>query len=87
MRVTAPRWVLARTWGAERTDLRVESRMPTGVVEALRAEGLEFWGSPQDWPDTWSRVLYAKDPEGNVIEFNELPDGGDRPMDAQGERA
>lgn len=57
------------------------------IVEALRAEGLEFWGSPQDWPDTWSRVLYAKDPEGNVIEFNELSDGGDRPTDAQGERA
>ena len=37
--ITAPRWVLARTWGAERTDLRVESRMPAGVVEALRAAG------------------------------------------------
>ena len=37
--ITAPRWVLARTWGAERTDLRVESRMPADVVEALRAAG------------------------------------------------
>ncbi len=53
------------------------------IIAALRTEGLEFWGSAEAWPDTWSRVLYAKDPEGNVIELNELPDGGDRPTDSQ----
>jgi len=37
--ITAPRWVLARTWGAERSDLRVESRTPADVVEALRKAG------------------------------------------------
>ena len=41
------------------------------VLAALRAEGLDFWGEPRDWPGIWRRVLYAKDPEGNVIEFNE----------------
>ena len=39
--ITAPRWVLARTWGAQRTDLRVESRMPPDVIEALRKAGHE----------------------------------------------
>lgn len=47
----------------------VESLAP--VVDGLRAEKLEFWGEPRDWPGIWRRVLYAKDPEGNVIEFNE----------------
>lgn len=45
------------------------------ILAALDAEGLEFWGPPQDWPDTWSRVLYAKDPEDNTIEFTERLSG------------
>ena len=34
------------------------------IVEALRAEGLDAWGGPVDWPRLWRRVLYAKDPGG-----------------------
>ncbi len=49
------------------------------VASALRAEGLEFWGPPQDWPDTWARNLYARDPEGNVIEFSEPRRGAINP--------
>ena len=49
------------------------------ILEALRAEGLDPWGEPQDWPDTWSRSLYAKDPEGNVLEFNEIKPGALNP--------
>ena len=41
------------------------------VATALLSEGLEFWGPPQDWPDTWAHNLYANDPEGNIIEFSE----------------
>ena len=41
------------------------------ILAALEGLGLDYWGSPQDWPDTWKRVVYAKDPEGNVIEFTE----------------
>ena len=41
------------------------------VLERLDREGLELWGPPQVWPDTWRRCIYARDPEGNVIEFNE----------------
>ena len=37
--VTAPRWLLGRTWGAETTNLRVESRLAPDVVCALKAAG------------------------------------------------
>jgi gamma-glutamyltranspeptidase/glutathione hydrolase len=37
--ITAPRWVLSRTWGEARTDLRLESRFSPQVIESLRAAG------------------------------------------------
>lgn len=37
--VTAPRWLLGRTWGAEKTNLRIESRFDPGVIAALKAAG------------------------------------------------
>jgi len=39
--VTAPRWLLGRTWGAESTTLKLESRFDPAVVEALRSAGHE----------------------------------------------
>jgi oxamate amidohydrolase len=37
--VTAPRWLLGRTWGAETTSLRIESRLADTVIDELRAAG------------------------------------------------
>jgi gamma-glutamyltranspeptidase/glutathione hydrolase len=37
--VTAPRWLLGRTWGASSTNLKLESRFDPQVVEALRRAG------------------------------------------------
>ena len=37
--VSAPRWLLGRTWGAETTNLRLESRFAPEVIDALRAAG------------------------------------------------
>lgn len=37
--VTAPRWLLGRTWGTTVTKLRIESRVAPDVVEALRRAG------------------------------------------------
>ncbi|MGI9523640.1 MAG: gamma-glutamyltransferase family protein [Hyphomicrobiaceae bacterium] len=37
--VTAPRWLLGRTWGAETTNLRIEGRMPANVISALSNAG------------------------------------------------
>lgn len=37
--VTAPRWLLGRTWGDTSTTLKIENRVPRAVVDALRAAG------------------------------------------------
>jgi oxamate amidohydrolase len=37
--VTAPRWLLGRTWGAETTSLRIENRFDPAVITALHAAG------------------------------------------------
>ncbi|MBP1849394.1 gamma-glutamyltransferase family protein [Rhizobium halophytocola] len=37
--ITAPRWLLGRTWGDETTSLKVESRIDDAVIERLRAAG------------------------------------------------
>ena len=37
--VTAPRWLLGRTWGAETTNLRIEDRFDPAVIQALEAVG------------------------------------------------
>ena len=37
--VSAPRWLLGRTWGSEATSLRIENRFDGDVIEALRKAG------------------------------------------------
>jgi gamma-glutamyltranspeptidase/glutathione hydrolase len=37
--VTAPRWLLGRTWGAETTNLRIENRFEPTIIDALRKAG------------------------------------------------
>lgn len=37
--ITAPRWLLGRTWGADSTNLKVESRFDPALIDALRAAG------------------------------------------------
>ena len=37
--VTAPRWLLGRTWGEETTSLKVEGRIDPDVIEALATAG------------------------------------------------
>jgi gamma-glutamyltranspeptidase len=37
--VTAPRWLLGRTWGEDTTRLRIENRFEPGVIEALERAG------------------------------------------------
>jgi len=37
--VTAPRWLLGRTWGAEHTNLRIENRFGPEVFSALEGAG------------------------------------------------
>jgi len=37
--ITAPRWLLGRTWGAETASLRIENRFDPAVITALRKAG------------------------------------------------
>jgi gamma-glutamyltranspeptidase/glutathione hydrolase len=37
--ITAPRWLLGRTWGSEQTNLRIENRFDPAVFDALRNAG------------------------------------------------
>ncbi len=37
--VTAPRWLLGRTWGEESVTLKLEGRFPSDLVAALRSAG------------------------------------------------
>jgi gamma-glutamyltranspeptidase/glutathione hydrolase len=37
--VTAPRWLLGRTWGASTTKLRIENRFSEDLIEALKEAG------------------------------------------------
>ena len=37
--VSAPRWLLGKTWGAETNSLKIESDMDEGVISALREKG------------------------------------------------
>jgi gamma-glutamyltranspeptidase/glutathione hydrolase len=37
--VTAPRWLLGRTWGEENNNLKIESRFDPSVVDSLRKLG------------------------------------------------
>jgi gamma-glutamyltranspeptidase/glutathione hydrolase len=37
--ITAPRWLLGRTWGEDSTSLKLESRFAPELIESLRAAG------------------------------------------------
>jgi len=39
--ITAPRWLLGRTWGESSDNLKLENRFPATVIEELRALGHE----------------------------------------------
>lgn len=46
--ITAPRWVLSRTWGDPRTDLRLEPRFAPELVDRLTAAGHDA-NMVEDW--------------------------------------
>ncbi len=37
--MTAPRWLLGKTWGDGTVGLKLEDRFPTALVDALRGAG------------------------------------------------
>jgi oxamate amidohydrolase len=50
--IDRPRWLLGRTWGSARTNLRLESRFDGNLVERLRAAGHDIEMLPDGYSDT-----------------------------------
>lgn len=49
--ISAPRWLLGRTWGENSTNLKLESRIPAQSVEALKALGHDVELLPEAFSD------------------------------------
>ncbi|MDP2015664.1 gamma-glutamyltransferase family protein [Hydrogenophaga sp.] len=66
--VTAPRWLLGRTWGGETTSLKLESRFDPALIEALKAAGHEVEVFSEPFSDTMGHAgALVRHPNG-VIE-------------------
>jgi len=50
--VDAPRWLLGRTWGSPRTNLRMESRFDGGLIDRLKVAGHDVEVLPEAYSDT-----------------------------------
>ena len=61
--VTAPRWLLGRTWGEETTSLKIESRMDPHVVDQLRQAGhqVELVGPYEEMMGHAGALVYHPD--------------------------
>lgn len=66
--VTAPRWLLGRTWGGVTTSLKLESRFDPALVQQLRDAGHEVEVLPEAFSDTMGHAgALVRHPNG-VIE-------------------
>ena len=50
--ISAPRWLLGRTWGETSTSLKLESRVPAPVVDSLRSAGHDVEVLGEAYSDT-----------------------------------
>jgi oxamate amidohydrolase len=50
--VDRPRWLLGRTWGSPRTNLRLESRFDGGLIDRLMSAGHDVEVLPDAYSDT-----------------------------------
>lgn len=69
--VSAPRWVLGRTWGSTVTNLRMESRFDPALIAAMRAAGhdVEVVGPFEEMMGhAGGLVLHTTGPKAGVIE-------------------
>ena len=66
--VTAPRWLLGRTWGDETTSLKLESRFDPALIDALKAAGHQVEVFDEPFSDTMGHAgALVRHPNG-VIE-------------------
>lgn len=69
--ISAPRWLLGRTWGSEATNLRIESRFKPEVVAQLRTAGhdVEVVGAMDEvMGHAGALVLHARGARAGIVE-------------------
>lgn len=65
--INGPRWLQGRTWGASSNDLKVEGRVPAGVVEDLKGRGHPI-RAVEDFTDTMGHAgAILIDPDTHVM--------------------
>ena len=76
--VTAPRWLLGRTWGENTTSLKLESRFYPSMVAKLRALGHEVEVLEEAFSDTMGHAGGIVHHQDGLIEGAHDPrsDGG-----------
>jgi gamma-glutamyltranspeptidase len=76
--VDAPRWLLGRTWGAERANLRLEARFDGNLVDRLAAAGHDVELLPEPYSDLMGHAGAVVLHPGGTLEAAHDPraDGG-----------
>lgn len=65
--VTAPRWLLGRTWGDDSTTLKLENRFDPALVRALQAAGHEVVVLEEAFSDTMGHAgALVRHPNGRI---------------------
>ena len=65
--VSAPRWLLGRTWGDETTTLKLESRFDPALVESLKAAGHDVELLDEAFSDTMGHAgALVRHPDGRI---------------------
>lgn len=64
--ITAPRWLLGKTWGDDTTSLKLESRFSPALIEALRAAGHQVEMLPEFSDLTGHAGALVLNPDGLV---------------------
>jgi oxamate amidohydrolase len=65
--VSAPRWLLGRTWGDVSTSLKLESRIPAMLVQALRDAGHQVEQLSEPFSDTMGHAgALVRHPQGLI---------------------
>jgi gamma-glutamyltranspeptidase/glutathione hydrolase len=65
--VSAPRWLLGRTWGDVTTTLKLERRFPAALVQQLRAAGHDVEVLDEDFSDTMGHAgALVRHPDGRI---------------------
>ena len=69
--VSAPRWLLGRTWGTDVTNLRIENRFPRGLITRMKAAGHdveELGPFEESMGHAGALVLHRAGPLAGIIE-------------------